>query len=46
MIKAVYRFLNPKFQNVFLDYKVNMKPRYSNKIENGGGKRLIMSYII
>ncbi len=46
MIKAVYRFLSPKFQNVFLDYKVNMKPRYSNKTVNGGGKRLIMSYII
>lgn len=29
MIKQLYRFLNPKFQNVFLDYPVDAKPRYS-----------------
>lgn len=28
MIKQIYRFLNPKFQNLFLEYKVNLKPRY------------------
>lgn len=28
MIKQIYRFLSPKFQNLFLDYKVNFKPRY------------------
>lgn len=28
MIKQVYRFLNPKFQNLFLEYRVNFKPRY------------------
>lgn len=28
MIKHIYRFLNPKFQNLFLEYKVNFKPRY------------------
>jgi hypothetical protein len=28
MIKQIYRFLNPKFQNLFLDYKVDFKPRY------------------
>ncbi len=28
MIKSLYRFLNPKFQNLFLDYKVDFKPRY------------------
>ncbi len=27
-IKDIYRFLSPKFQNLFLDYKVNLKPRY------------------
>lgn len=27
-LKQIYRFLNPKFQNAFLDYKVNLKPRY------------------
>jgi hypothetical protein len=28
MIKQLYRFLSPKFQNLFLDYKVDLKPRY------------------
>lgn len=28
MIKQIYRFLNPKFQNLFLEYRVNFKPRY------------------
>lgn len=27
-IKEVYRFLAPKYQNLFLEYKVNLKPRY------------------
>lgn len=30
MIKSLYRFLSPKFQNVFLEYKVNFKPRYGH----------------
>ena len=30
MIKQVYRFLNPKFQNLFLDYKVDFKPRFGH----------------
>jgi hypothetical protein len=30
MIKQLYRFLNPKFQNLFLDYKVDLKPRYGH----------------
>ncbi|MFN6945127.1 MAG: class I SAM-dependent methyltransferase [Cytophagaceae bacterium] len=30
MIKSLYRFLSPKFQNVFLDYKVAFKPRYGH----------------
>lgn len=30
MIKNLYRFLSPKFQNIFLDYKVNFKPRYGH----------------
>ncbi len=29
-IKQIYRFLNPKFQNAFLDYKVDLKPRYGH----------------
>jgi hypothetical protein len=28
MLKQIYRFLHPKFQNLFLDYKVDFKPRY------------------
>ncbi|MBK8698514.1 MAG: class I SAM-dependent methyltransferase [Saprospiraceae bacterium] len=28
MIKQIYRFLSPKFQNLFLEYKVDFKPRY------------------
>jgi tRNA G46 methylase TrmB len=30
MIKQFYRFLNPKFQNLFLEYKVDFKPRYGH----------------
>ncbi|MDA3883782.1 MAG: class I SAM-dependent methyltransferase [Bacteroidales bacterium] len=29
-IKQIYRFLNPKFQNLFLEYKVHFKPRYGH----------------
>lgn len=29
MIKQIYRFLNPKFQNIFIDYPVNNIPRYN-----------------
>lgn len=27
MLKSLYRFFSPRFQNVFLDYKVDFKPR-------------------
>jgi hypothetical protein len=30
MIKQTYRFLNPRFQNLFLEYKVNFRPRYGH----------------
>lgn len=30
MIKQLYRFLSPKFQNLFLDYPVEFKPRYGH----------------
>ncbi len=29
-LKKIYRFLSPKYQNLFLEYKVNFKPRYGN----------------
>ena len=30
MLRSLYRFLSPKFQTVFLDYKVNPVPRYGH----------------
>lgn len=30
MLKDIYRFLSPKFQSLFLDYKVDLKPRYGH----------------
>lgn len=30
MIKNIYRFLSPKFQTFFSEYKVDMKPRYGH----------------
>jgi len=28
MIKSIYRFFSPKFQNLFLDYPIKFEPRY------------------
>lgn len=30
MIKQFYRFLHPRFQNLFLEYRVDLKPRYGH----------------
>lgn len=30
MIKQIYKFLNPRFQNLFLEYKLDFKPRYGH----------------
>ncbi len=30
MIKQLYKFLSPKYQNLFLEYKVDFKPRYGH----------------
>lgn len=30
LIRQIYRFLNPRYQNVFLDYRVSFRPRYGN----------------
>ena len=30
MVKSVYRFISGKFQTVFLDYKVQLQPRYGH----------------
>ncbi len=31
MIKTLYKFLSPKYQNVYLDYKVDVSPRYGHE---------------
>lgn len=44
MIKQIYRFLNPKFQNLFLEYKVDFKPRYGHgKAAHSGLLKIIES---
>ena len=30
MLKQFYRFLSPRYQNVFLEYRVKQKPRYGH----------------
>ena len=30
MLKELYRFISPKYQSLFLDYKVNFAPRYGH----------------
>lgn len=30
LLKEIYRFLNPKFKNLFLEYHVDFKPRYGH----------------
>lgn len=30
MLKDIYRFVSPKYQNLFLDYKVDFRPRYGH----------------
>jgi hypothetical protein len=37
MFKKLYYFLNPKFQSIFLDYKVAMKPRYGHGLQPHAG---------
>lgn len=42
MIKKLYRFLNPQFQTLFLEYKVKFEPRYGHgKPPHGELYRLI-----
>lgn len=36
MLKKIYRFLSPKFQTLFLDYPVEMKPRYGHGLPPHG----------
>lgn len=43
MIKALYRFVSGKFQNVFLDYKVDFKPRFGHG--NGGAHPQLLDIV-
>lgn len=45
MIHSIYRFLSPKFQNLFLDYPVKFEPRYGHgKPAHGQLYSIINSY--
>lgn len=43
MIKTLYRFVSGKFQNVFLDYKVDFKPRFGHG--NGGAHPQLLDVV-
>ena len=32
-LKEIYKFFSPKYQNLFLEYKVNFRPRYGNGLQ-------------
>lgn len=36
MLKSLYRFLSPRFQTLFLEYKVSLKPRYGHGLPPHG----------
>jgi len=42
MIKQIYKFLNPRFQNLFLEYKVDFKPRYGHGNPAHSGLHMII----
>ncbi|MFN0037589.1 MAG: class I SAM-dependent methyltransferase [Saprospiraceae bacterium] len=42
MLKALYRFLSPRFQTLFLEYKVAFKPRYGHGLPAHGRLLQIM----
>ncbi|MDX1911071.1 MAG: class I SAM-dependent methyltransferase [Saprospiraceae bacterium] len=37
MLKSLYRFLSPRFQTLFLEYKVSFQPRYGHGLPAHGG---------
>ncbi len=43
MLKDIYHFLSPKFQNLFLDYKVAFKPRYGHGLPPHTGINIIIN---
>jgi predicted O-methyltransferase YrrM len=42
MLKAIYHFLSPKFQNIFLEYKVDFKPRFGHGLPSHSGLNAIV----
>jgi hypothetical protein len=42
MLKAIYHFLSPKFQNIFLEYKVDFKPRFGHGLPSHSGLNTII----
>lgn len=42
MLKQLYRFLSPKFQNVFLEYPVAVQPRYGHGKPSHSGLQAIV----
>ena len=42
MLKAIYHFLSPKFQNLFLEYKVDFKPRFGHGLPSHSGLNVIV----
>lgn len=42
MLKAIYHFLSPKFQNIFLEYKVDFKPRFGHGLPSHSGLNIII----
>ena len=42
MLKKWYRFLHPKYQTLFLDYPVDMKPRYGHGLPAHTGLNIII----
>jgi Methyltransferase domain len=43
MLKKIYRFLSPKFQNLAMEYKVNFKPRYGHGLPPHKGLQAIIN---
>jgi predicted O-methyltransferase YrrM len=43
MLKNIYRFLSPKFQNLAMEYKVNFKPRYGHGLPPHKGLQAIIN---
>jgi hypothetical protein len=43
MLKAIYHFLSPKFQTLFLEYKVDFKPRFGHGLPPHGELNTIIN---